>query len=59
MMRRVQHTNISAEELDRRFDAGEDVTAHLDLGRARRPDREQRPPEPQDPARRDDNDPQS
>ena len=29
---------ISAEEFDRAFDAGEDITPHLDLGRATRPD---------------------
>ena len=31
-----------ARELDRRFDAGEDVTRYLDLSRARRPGHEQR-----------------
>lgn len=29
--------SIKAEDLDRKFDAGEDVTDHLDIGRARRP----------------------
>jgi len=28
---------MKAKELDRRFDAGEDVTEHLDLSKARRP----------------------
>lgn len=28
---------MKADELDRRFDNGEDVTAHLDLSKARRP----------------------
>jgi predicted DNA binding CopG/RHH family protein len=31
-----------AKELDRRFDAGEDITMYLDLSRARRPGHEQR-----------------
>jgi len=31
---------ISAEEFDRRFDAGEDITPYLDLKNARRPGRE-------------------
>jgi hypothetical protein len=31
---------ISAEEFDRRFDNGEDITPHLDLGKASRPGRE-------------------
>jgi hypothetical protein len=33
---------MKAKELDRRFDAGEDITAHLDLARARRVNREAR-----------------
>ncbi|MDZ4180438.1 MAG: CopG family transcriptional regulator [Coriobacteriia bacterium] len=33
---------MKAEEFDRRFDEGEDVTAHLDLSRARRPGQEPR-----------------
>jgi len=28
---------VSAEDFDRAFDAGEDITAHLDLGKATRP----------------------
>ena len=28
---------ISAEELDRRFDAGEDITKYMDMSKARRP----------------------
>jgi hypothetical protein len=28
---------MKAHEFDERFDAGEDITAHLDLSRARRP----------------------
>ena len=31
-----------AKELDRKFDAGEDITAYLDLSKARRPGHEQR-----------------
>ena len=34
-------TELSAEELDRKFDAGEDMSAHLDWASARRPGREQ------------------
>ncbi len=33
---------IKAKELDRKFDAGEDVTRLLDLTKARRPGHEQR-----------------
>ena len=33
---------MKAEELDRKFDAGENVTRHLDLSKARRPGHEQR-----------------
>ncbi|OLT48238.1 CopG family transcriptional regulator [Saccharomonospora sp. CUA-673] len=33
---------MKAEEFDERFDNGEDVTAHLDLSKARRPHAEQR-----------------
>lgn len=33
---------IKAEELDARFDRGEDVSKYLDLTRARRPGHEQR-----------------
>ena len=33
---------ISAEELDRRFDNGEDISTHLDWKSARRPGLEQR-----------------
>lgn len=31
-----------AKELDRKFDAGEDITRYLDLSKARRPGHEQR-----------------
>jgi len=31
---------ISTEEFDRRFDAGEDITPYLDTSKARRPGRE-------------------
>ncbi len=31
-----------AKELDRKFDAGEDITRYLDLAKARRPGHEQR-----------------
>jgi hypothetical protein len=33
---------VKARELDRKFDAGEDVTRYLDMSRARRPGHEQR-----------------
>jgi predicted DNA binding CopG/RHH family protein len=33
---------VKAKELDRKFDAGEDVTTYLDVSRARRPSHEQR-----------------
>jgi len=33
---------MKAKEFDKRFDAGEDVSASLDLGKARRPGEEQR-----------------
>ena len=33
---------MRARELDRRFDAGEDITRYLDLSRARRPGQEQK-----------------
>jgi hypothetical protein len=33
---------MKARDFDREFDAGEDVTAHLDLSKARRPGQEQR-----------------
>ena len=33
---------MKARELDRKFDRGEDLTAHLDLSKARRPGEEQR-----------------
>ena len=33
---------MKARDFDRDFDAGVDVTAHLDLSRARRPGQEQR-----------------
>jgi hypothetical protein len=32
---------LSAQELDEMFDAGEDISAHLDWSMARRPGREQ------------------
>jgi len=32
---------VKAKELDKKFDAGEDVTKYLDLARARRPGHEQ------------------
>jgi len=35
-------TKIQAESLDRAFDAGEDITGSLDMGKARRPLRQQR-----------------
>ena len=40
-MAKKKHT-ITAEELDRRFDEGEDITDFLDLDKAFRPNLEQR-----------------
>jgi len=34
--------NVQAGELDKRFDAGEDIIKYLDLAKARRPNQEQR-----------------
>ena len=39
-MAKKQTTPISAQELDRKFDAGEDVEEYFDLSSARRPGRE-------------------
>ncbi len=33
---------MKAEELDQKFDAGEDITRYLDLSKARRPEQEQK-----------------
>lgn len=33
---------VKAKDLDKKFDAGEDITRYLDLSRARRPGHEQR-----------------
>lgn len=33
---------MKADEFDHKFDSGEDITAELDLAKARRPDEEQR-----------------
>lgn len=33
---------MKARELDKKFDAGEDITKHLDLPKARRPKQEQK-----------------
>lgn len=33
----MSHNKISAEEFDRRFDAGEDIFEHVDWNAARRP----------------------
>ena len=33
---------MKANDLDKRFDAGEDISGELDLAKARRPNREQR-----------------
>lgn len=33
----MSHNKISAEEFDRRFDAGEDISEHVDWNAARRP----------------------
>jgi macrodomain Ter protein organizer (MatP/YcbG family) len=33
---------MKAKDLDKKFDAGEDITRHLDLSRARRPKQDQK-----------------
>ena len=33
---------MKAKDLDKQFDQGEDITKHLDLSRARRPEQEQK-----------------
>ncbi len=33
---------MKAEEFDKKFDSGEDITKHLDFSKARRPGREQK-----------------
>ncbi len=33
---------MKAEELDKKFDAGEDITGQLELSKARRPEQEQK-----------------
>ena len=33
---------MKAKELDTKFDAGEDISKHLDLSKARRPEQEQK-----------------
>ncbi len=33
---------IKAKEIEKRFDEGEDISKHLDLSKARRPEQEQR-----------------
>ena len=33
---------MKAKELDKRFDAGEDITSHLDLSKVRRPRQDQK-----------------
>ncbi|MDP8248799.1 MAG: hypothetical protein P9M00_11725 [Candidatus Tritonobacter lacicola] len=33
---------MKAKDFDRKFDAGENITKHLDLSRARRPEHEQK-----------------
>ncbi len=38
----VKKNTITAKELDRRFDAGEDISEYLDLSKATRPGLEQR-----------------
>jgi hypothetical protein len=40
MKKTKQPIEISAEEFDRRFDNGEDITPYLDLSKASRPGRE-------------------
>jgi len=34
--------SMKASELDKRFDEGKDISAHLDVAKARRPNQEQR-----------------
>ncbi len=41
-MKTTRAKSIEAEELDRRFDSGEDVSEYLDIGKARRPAQEQK-----------------
>ncbi len=36
-----KNKKLPAEELDRKFDAGEDISPHLDWNKTRRPGREQ------------------
>lgn len=36
----MSHDKISAEEFDRRFEAGEDISGHVDWNAARRPNRQ-------------------
>ena len=33
---------MKARDLDKKFDSGEDITMHLDLSKARRPEQEQK-----------------
>lgn len=33
---------MKAKELDKKFDAGEDISGHLDFGKARRPQQDQK-----------------
>lgn len=33
---------MKAKEIDRKFDAGEDITKYLDISKARRPEQEQK-----------------
>ena len=33
---------MKAEDLDKKFDSGEDITEHLDFSKARRPEQEQK-----------------
>ena len=40
MKKTKQQVEISAEEFERRFDDGEDITPYLDLSKATRPGRE-------------------
>ena len=41
-MRSTKATSIEAEELDKRFDSGEDVSEYLDVSKARKPTQEQK-----------------
>lgn len=41
-MRSTKDKSIEAEELDKKFDSGEDVSEYLDVSKARKPTQEQK-----------------